>query len=173
MNKYKNIDFASKSWREKDISEKIKTWLSLCDGELPTYDKLISNMLKGMEHSDDSIDSGDHEIDFTTPAAIYDRELDVYRPDYEYETVMFQVLLSRLKEAGLIDVSTSADILGVGTEEDKKAYENGMPNSGMWRPYIVIKVSFNIVDSGVLIKKIDDEKEEVSDSVIANIVKRM
>lgn len=179
--KYQKRDFNSPEWKSLDLNGKIKVWLEECDGKFPTYNKLILNLIKSVDHSfegsDDGYheiaDGGHHKIAFNTPAVIYDRELDTYRPDYEYETIMFQNMLGKLRDAGFISLDASAEILGTGSATDRSNYDHGLSNSGHWRPYITLTVSFESMDIQNLLDAINSSREDICDNIVANIVNKL
>lgn len=155
------IDYVSPDWKKLTYDQKLKTWLSKCDGHMPTYDSLIENLIAGIKNSGNRIDGGEHTIEFPVPAVFYDHELDTYRPDYEYETFMFNRLLGELDNDGLLHISTDTQILGTGQD------------TGEWRPYIVTKVEFSVVDGNQLLDAIGGYKEDIADAVIANLAKKV
>lgn len=155
------INYSSPEWKTLDYKEKLKSWLSNCDGKMPTYDSLIENLIAGIKNSGGRIDGGEHTIEFPVPAVFYDHDLDTYRPDYEYETFMFNRLLGELDNDNLLHISTETQILGTGQD------------TGEWRPYIVTKVEFSVVDGEQLLEAIGGYKEDISNSVIANLAKKV
>jgi len=155
------VNYNSEEWKSLDYKGKLKQWLQSCDGKLPTYDSLIDNLIVGIKNSGKRIDGGEHTIEFPVPAVFYDHELPSYRPDYEYETFMFNRLLGELDNDGLLNISTDTQILGTGEATDD------------WRPYIVTKVEFSIVDGNELLEAIDSYKEDISSSIIANLAKKV
>lgn len=137
---------------------KLKTWLNTSNGKTPTYDALVDNLVNKLKSSDSRIDGGHHTIEFPVPAVFYDHELDTYRPDYEYETFMFNRLLGVMNDNGLLKVSNETQILGTGQDKTD------------WRPYIVTKVEFESVDSKTLLETIKKYKQSLCDGIIGNLV---
>lgn len=156
-----NSKYSTPEWKSLSYDDKLKSWLQDCNGKMPTYDSLIENLIVGIKSSDNRIDGGDHTIEFPVPAVFYDHELPSYRPDYEYETFMFNRLLGELDNDDLLHISTETQILGTGQDTSN------------WRPYIVTKVEFSIVDGGKLLEAIGGYKEAIADSVIANLAKKV
>ena len=155
------INYSSNDWKVLSYTDKLKKWLQNWDGNTPTYDALIKNLVNGIKSSSKRIDGGNHAIEFPVPAVFYDHELDEYRPDYEYETFMFNRLLGELDDEGLLNISTDTQLLGTGKD------------TADWRPYIVTKVEFKVVDGNHLLDAIGEYKEVISDQVIANLAKKV
>lgn len=139
--------------------KKVSDWLNQENGNLPTYNKLINNLINAMKNSHNDL-TGEHEIEFPVPAVLYDHSLDTYNPAYEYETMMFNTLLGKLESAGL-DIETYTAQLGDGNDQDN------------WRPYVVTKVTFTEVDPDAFFEALDEYKDVVSDSILANLAKDM
>ena len=157
MQSTKSNTYSSKAWKQLSYEDKLKHWINNSNGKMPTYDSLIANLISKIKSSGSSIDGGEHTIEFPVPAVFYDHSLPTYRPDYEYETFMFNRLLGMLDDAGLVTVTTDTQILGAS--KDKSNY----------RPYIVTKVEFSTVDGDSLLATIDEHKTEICEQVIGNI----
>lgn len=154
-------DYASTAWRELSYEQKVKEWLYGCEGATPTYSKLLDNLVSGLQKAGTQLDGGNHTIEFPVPAVFYDHTLDTYRPDYEYETVMFNRLVGMLADEGILDVSTDTQMLGQGNDESN------------FRVYIVTVVEFDTVDAESLLETLEADKDVVSDSVFANLAKKV
>lgn len=144
-------------------TKKLESWLDGFTGNLPVYDKLIKNFIKVMgedaEVSSKYNRGSEHVIEFPTPAVFYDHSIEEYRPDYEYETFMFKRLIGLLQSKNLVLMDIDFRLLGNG---------NDVSN---FRPYEVVKVTFDDRDYDEIKQEISNNKSLVSDSVIANLAK--
>lgn len=141
---------------------KVRAWLNDCDGKLPTYNKLINNLLKEIHKKTFSTDDI-RTLDFPVPTVFTDHTLETYNPAYEYETLMFTTLLGKLAQNGFIDVSVYNAQLGSGNDEDN------------WRPFTVTQVTYDVNDFDIphFEEALKDYKDIVSDSILANIAQKM
>ena len=86
---------------------------------------------------------------------------------------MFQNMLGKLRDAGFISLDASAEILGTGSATDRNNYDHGLSNSGRWRPYITLTVSFESMDIQNLLDAINSSREDICDNIVANIVNKL
>lgn len=148
---------------DSSYKKKLEAWLDGFTGNLPVYDKLIANFIKVMKH--DAEESAkynrgtEHVVEFPTPAVFYDHSIDEYRPDYEYETFMFKRLVGLLQSKKLVLMDIEFRLLGNGNDASN------------FRPYEVVKVTFDDRDFNSIRESIAENRSLVSDSVIANLAK--
>lgn len=142
----------------KVYTAKVRDWLNNFDGSLPTYNKLISNLLADVQKNTYNVSDDDtHIVEFPVPAVFTDHTLETYNPAYEYETLMFTTLLGKVAQNGFIEVEVYTAQLGEGNDKDN------------WRPFVVSKVTYSDLDVAHFKEAIQDYKEIVSDSILANL----
>lgn len=151
-----------KMMSNKVYNQKVRTWLNDCDGKLPTYNKLIHNLLEDINKSTYRASEDDiHTVEFPVPAVITDHTLESYNPAYEYETLMFTTLLGKMAQNGFIEVEVYNAQLGEGNDQDN------------WRPFVVTKVTYSDLDVSHFREAIKDYKDIVSDSILANLAQHI